>query len=136
MKPKDRISLIVIGFLIWAGATFFYRQLGSYFFEGSTLEYWANVLLTAVCYCAASFGLMKWLRIDTRYWLQAAACIALPGMLSEVPILSFFPELMSNMQPETAGRYGAFLFWSYASLIGIALFISSKVSTSLTPEQR
>jgi hypothetical protein len=74
---------------------------------------------------------MKWQRIDTRYWLQAAVCIALPGMLCEVPILSFFPELMSNMQPETAGRYAGFLFWGYTSLIGMALLISSKSSTSL-----
>ncbi|KAB8321125.1 hypothetical protein SD81_006440 [Tolypothrix campylonemoides VB511288] len=135
MKLKDRISLIVTGFVIWAAGTLVYRMAGSYFFEGSAIEYWTNVIITAILYCAVFFGLMKWRRIEPTNWLQGAVYIALPGMLCEVPILSFFSELMMNMQPETAGRYGAFLFWGYTSLISFALFISSKAGTSHTTDQ-
>ncbi len=101
----------------------------SYFFEGSAIEYWINTVITAILFCAVFFGLMKWLRIERRNWLEGAVYIALPGMLGEIPILSFFSELMINMQPETAGRYSAFLFSGYTCLISFGLLMSSKADT-------
>lgn len=129
MNTKDRISFVLLGFLIWAAGTSVYRMAGSYFFEGSSAEYWLNVLVTGILYVAVSLGLLKWRRIEQKDWLQGAICIALPGMLGEIPILSGFSELMSNMQPETAGRYAAFLFGGYALLIGSACLISTKANS-------
>jgi hypothetical protein len=57
-------------------------------------------------------------------------------MLGEIPILAGFSEFMSNMQPETAGRYAAFLFGGYSTLIGAAWFMSAKASLQATSATR
>lgn len=129
MSTKDRLSFILLGFLVWVAGTLVYRLTGSSFFEGSAAGYWLNVIFTGILYAVVSLGLMKWRKIELKEWLQGAICIALPGMLGEVPILAGFSELMSNMQPETAGRYAAFLFGGYSTLIGAAWFISAKASS-------
>jgi hypothetical protein len=51
-------------------------------------------------------------------WLQGALCLALSGMFGEIPILLNFAKIMGNMQPETAGRYAAYLFGSDALFLG------------------
>lgn len=126
MNTKDRLSLVLVGFGIWAAATLAYRQVGSVFFERSVMEYWLNVASTGGLYTLVFVGLMRWRRIETKDWLQGAICIALPGMLGEIPILAGFAGLMSNMHPETAGRYAAFLFSGYSILLGFAWFMATK----------
>ena len=136
MSTKDRIGFISLGFVIWVAATSVYRMTGSSFFEGSAAGYWLNVIFTGVLYAAVSLGLMKWRKIKQKDWLQGAICIAVPGMLGEIPILAGFSELMSNMQPETAGRYAAFLFGGYSTLLGAAWLISAKASSQSPFETR
>ncbi|AIE73571.1 MULTISPECIES: DUF5367 family protein [unclassified Synechocystis] len=126
MNRKDRLSFVLVGFGIWAAATVAYRQVGSVFFERSIMEYWFNVASTGGLYTLVFVGLMRWRRIKTKEWLQGAICIALPGMLGEIPILAGFSDLMSNMHPETAGRYAAFLFSGYSILLGFAWFMATK----------
>ncbi|MBE9101594.1 DUF5367 domain-containing protein [Vacuolonema iberomarrocanum] len=126
MTTKDRIRFISIGFIIWAAATATYRIMGSVFFESSMAGYWLNVVVTGGLYAAVSLGLMQWQNIERSDWLQGALCLALPGMLSEIPLLAGFSSLMSNMQPETAGRYAAFLFSGYSTLLGAAWLLSTK----------
>lgn len=134
MNVGDRVGFIALGSIIWAAGTSVYRLTGSSFFEASTTGYWLNVGLTGVLYTVASLVVMKWRKIQQKDWLQGAICIALPGMLGEIPILAGFSELMSNMQPETAGRYAAFLFGGYSTLIGTALFMSTKVGSQSISE--
>ena len=124
MNAKARFGLFFVGFAIWATATLVFRVSGSFFFEGSMLGYWLNVVATGALYAALAIGLMKWCGIQQVDWLQGAVCIALPGMLGEIPVLADFSSLMSNMQPETAGRYAAFLFGGYVSLVGSTWWLS------------
>jgi Family of unknown function (DUF5367) len=128
MNTKDRVTFFLIGLAIWAAATSVYRLAGSSFFEGSTAEYWLNWIVSVTLCAVVPFGLLKWRHVEQKYWLQGAICVALPGMLSEIPILFSFSELMSNMQPETAGRYAAYLFGCYSSLIGSGWLMSTKAS--------
>jgi hypothetical protein len=136
MSTKDRVGFIALGLVIWAAGTSVYRLTGSTFFEGSATGYWLNVGFTGILYAAVSLRAMKWRKIQQNDWLQGAICIALPGMLGEVPILASFSELMSNMQPETAGRYAAFLFGGYSILIGTAWLMSAKASSQPVSETR
>lgn len=136
MSTRDKLGFITLGFIIWAAATLVFRMTGSSFFEGSANRYWLNVIFTGILYAVVSLGLMKWGKIQQKDWLQGAICIALPGMLGEIPILVNFSELMSNMQPATAGRYAAFLFGGYSTLIGAAWFISTKASSQVTSTTR
>jgi Family of unknown function (DUF5367) len=128
MNMKDRVGFFLLGFAIWAVATFVYRLSGSYFFESSAAGYWFNVIVGAILCVMVPLGLLKLRRIEQKDWLQGTVCMALPGMLSEIPILAFFSDLMSNMQPETAGRYAAYLFGCYSSLIGSGWLMSKKAS--------
>jgi Family of unknown function (DUF5367) len=128
MNTKDRVSFLLIGFVIWAAATSVYRLAGSFFFESSAAEYWLNMIVSVILCAVVPLGLLKWRGIQQKDWLQGAICMALPGMLSEVPILFGFSELMNNMQPETAGRYAAYLFGCYSSLIGSAWLMSTKAT--------
>lgn len=136
MSTKDKVGFISLGFVIWAVGTSVYRITGSSFFDGSATGYWLNVVFTGILYAVVSLGLLKWRKIEQKNWLQGAICIALPGMLGEIPILAGFSELMSNMQPETAGRYAAFLFAGYSTLIGAAWFMSAKASSQPISETR
>ncbi|PZV08290.1 MAG: hypothetical protein DCF32_05105 [Leptolyngbya sp.] len=135
MTTKDRVSLLLVGFGIWAAATLAYRQVGSIFFEQSVMEYWLNVASTGGLYTLVFVGLMRWRRIEAKDWLQGAICIALPGMLGEIPILAGFAGLMSNMHPATAGRYAAFLFSGYSILLGFAWFRAVRGVGLLTSER-
>jgi hypothetical protein len=136
MSTKSKLGFITLGLIVWAVATSVYRVIGSSFFEGSAAVYWLNVISTGILYAVVSLGLMKWRKIEQKDWLQGAICIALPGMLGEVPILAGFSQLMSNMQPETAGRYAAFLFGGYSILIGTAWLMSTKASSQSISETR
>ncbi len=129
MKMRDRVGFIVLGLVIWAAGTWVYRLTGSSFFEGSATGYWLNVGFTSILCTVLFLGVMKWRKIKQKDWLQGAICIALPGMLGEIPILASFSELMSNMQPETAGRYAALLFGCYSTVIGTAWFMSAKADS-------
>ena len=133
MSTKNKVVFISLGFAIWVAGTSVYRMTGSSFFEVSAAGYWLNVIFTGILYAVVSLGLMKWRKIEQKDWLQGAICIALPGMLGEIPILAGFSEFMSNMQPETAGRYAAFLFGGYSTLIGAAWFMSANaISQSIS----
>jgi hypothetical protein len=125
MTKQDNVSILLVGFGIWAAATLVYRQVGAYCFEGSALIYWLNIFSTAGLCILAFVGLMRWRQIAPQNWLQGVACLALPGMLGEIPILANFAKLMRAMQPETAGRYGAFLFACYSVLIGFAWLMAT-----------
>ncbi|MBE7379977.1 MAG: DUF5367 family protein [Leptolyngbya sp. SIO1E4] len=135
MNLKNRLTLVFIGFVIWAAATMVFRAVGSSLFEHSALAYWGNVTVAGIVYAAASAGLMKGLGIAQKDWLQGAVCIALPGMLGEIPILYGFHELMGNMHPETAGRYAAFLFGGYGALISFAWLMSVNANPPLVSDK-
>lgn len=134
MTTKDKVTFLCIGFVIWAAATSVYRLMGSYFFENSVAAYWLNVLVSVILCAVVPMGLLKWQRVRQQDWLQGAVCMALPGMLCEIPLLFGFSELMSNMQPEVAGRYAAYLFGCYSSLIGAGWILSTKANSESISE--
>ena len=61
-------------------------------------------------------------------WASAALLIALPGMFGEAGLLTNFATFMWRMRPETAGRYGAFLFATYALFLTIAEIVTLRAS--------
>jgi hypothetical protein len=63
-------------------------------------------------------------------WGSAALLLALPGMFGEAALLSRFAAFMPRMRPETAGRYGAFLFATYALFLTIAEIVTVRASSA------
>ncbi|MEM9568755.1 MAG: DUF5367 family protein, partial [Cyanobacteria bacterium P01_E01_bin.34] len=85
MKRADAIGFAILGFAIWIAATLIYRRIGTYLFEGSAIGYWLNVAATGALFAAVPLGLMRWRGVDRSRWLACAVCIAVPGMLGEIP---------------------------------------------------
>ena len=50
--------------------------------------------------------------------------LAIPGMIGETVVLSHLGTFMPRIQEASGGRYGAFLFATYAVVLGIAEFAS------------
>jgi hypothetical protein len=48
--------------------------------------------------------------------------LAIPGMVGEAVVLSNLGTFMPRIQEASGGRYGAFLFATYAVVLGIAEF--------------
>ena len=46
--------------------------------------------------------------------------LAIPGMIGESIVLSHLSTFMPRIQASSGGRYGAFLFATYALVLGIA----------------
>jgi len=45
--------------------------------------------------------------------------LAIPGMIGEAVVLSHLSTFMPRIQEASGGRYGAFLFATYAVVLGI-----------------
>ncbi len=120
MKPYDRFFLLLLGCAFWIGGTVLYRHRGHQVFEASDRGYWINFVITPVVTAAVCILILKWRQVPAAEWGSAALLLALPGMFGEAALLARFAAFMPRMRPETAGRYGAFLFATYALFLTIA----------------
>lgn len=120
MRPYDRWLLLLLGCAFWVGGTVLYRYRGHQVFEASDRGYWINFVITPVVTAAVCILILKWRQIAAADWGSAALLLALPGMFGEALLLARFATFMPRMRPETAGRYGAFLFATYALFLTIA----------------
>jgi hypothetical protein len=120
MKPFDKVFLPLVGVVFWIAGTIWYEFRGVHVFESTAQRYWINFVLTPVFSSGVCVLLLKLRQTPAADWALAALLIALPGMLGEAVLLSRFAEFMPRMRPESAGRYGAFLFATYALFLMIA----------------
>jgi hypothetical protein len=128
MKPFDRLLLPLLGVAFWIGGTILYEFRGHQVFETSDRGYWINFALTPLVTAAVCILILKWRQVPRADWASAALLIALPGMFGEAVLLSRFAAFMPRMRPETAGRYGAFLFATYALFLTIAEIVTVRAS--------
>jgi Family of unknown function (DUF5367) len=124
MKPFDKLLFLLLGAAFWVAGTLLYEFRGHHIFETSNQRYWINFILTPVVTTVACVLILKWRHTPLADWAAAALLIALPGMFGEAVLLSRFATLMPRMRPETAGRYGAFLFATYALFLTVAEIVT------------
>ena len=67
-------------------------------------------------------------RIPAAQWASATLLIAIPGMVGEAVLLSHFSALMPKMHEASAGKYGAFLFSTYALVLTIAEIVTLRAT--------
>jgi hypothetical protein len=132
MKMYDRLIFVLFGAAFWVVGTIWYELRGPRVFESTSQRYWINFVLMPILSAAICMILLRWRHILAADWASAALLIALPGMFGEAALLSRFASLMPRMHPETAGKYGAFLFASYALFLTIAEIVTIRASGSLT----
>lgn len=128
MKPFDKFLFPLLGVAFWLAGTILYEFRGHHVFESTTQRYWINFALTPVLTAAICILILKWRHTPRADWALAALLIALPGMFGEAVLLSRFAEFMPHMRPESAGRYGAFLFVTYALFLTIAEIITLRAN--------
>ena len=124
MKPADKLLFPLFGIAFWIAGTIFYAFRGSRIFEAGSERYWINFVLTPIVTSAICILILRWRHLPAADWGSAALMLALPGMFGEAALLSRFAAFMPRMRPETAGRYGAFLFATYALFLTIAEIVT------------
>ena len=130
MKTHDTLLCALFGLAFWVVGTIWYEARGPRVFETTSQRYWINFVVTPVLTAAICVIILKWRHIPAAEWASAALLIALPGMFGEAVLLSRFATLMPRMRLETAGKYGAFLFASYALFLTIAEIVTIRASSS------
>jgi hypothetical protein len=129
VKPFDKLLFPLIGIVFWVAGTILYEFRGHQIFEGNSQRYWINFLLTPIVTAGICMLILTWRHIPAADWASAALLIALPGMFGETALLSRFAVFMPRMRPDTAGRYGAFLFATYALFLTVAEVVTASASS-------
>jgi hypothetical protein len=124
MNPSDKWLFVALGIEFWIGGTILYEFRGPHVFETSHQRYWINFVLTPLVTTLACVLILHWRHVPRADWAFAALLLALPGMFGEAVLLSRFAAFMPRMRPESAGRYGAFLFATYALFLTIAEIVT------------
>jgi len=130
MKPFDKLLFLLFGVGFWVLGTVWYELRGPRVFESGSQRYWINFVLTPIVTAAVCILILKWRQIPAAHWASAALLIALPGMFGEAALLSNFARFMPRMRPESAGKYGAFLFAAYALFLTISEIVTLLASNS------
>jgi hypothetical protein len=120
VRGREVALLLGIGLAFWVAGTLWYEKRGPHVFETTALRYWINFAVTPMVTSAICILILRWRRILAPEWASAMLLIAIPGMVGEAVLLSNFSALMPGMREASAGRYGAFLFATYALVLGFA----------------
>jgi hypothetical protein len=120
VKTQDGILFLVFGAVFWIAGTIWYGRRGAQVFETTSQRYWVNFVLTPIISTAICVLLLRWRHVPERSWAAATLLIAIPGMIGEAILLGHFAEFMPRMQPVSAGKYGSFLFATYAVVLAVA----------------
>ena len=120
MQPKDVILLLILGLAIWVAGTVYYGARGPAILESSNLRYWIAFTVSPIFSAILCILILRWRHIPAAQWAPAMLLLAIPGMIGEAVVLSHLGTFMPRLQAATGGRYGAFLFVTYAVVLGIA----------------
>jgi hypothetical protein len=124
VRERDVVFFLGFGVVFWLAGTVWYEFRGVEVFETSALRYWINLMVTPLVTAMICILVLRWRQVPAAQWSSAMLLTAIPGMIGEAVLLSHFSALMPRMQPESAGRYGAFLFATYGIVLSIAEVVS------------
>jgi Mn2+/Fe2+ NRAMP family transporter len=133
MRIHDKLLFLLFGAAFWVIGTIWYELRGPQVFESGSQRYWINFVITPIVTAAICIIILRWRHIPAADWASAALLIALPGMFGEAVLLSCFATLMPRMRLETSGKYGAFLFATYALFLTIAEIVTVRAGGSIAP---
>jgi len=120
MKVQDITVLSLLGLLIWVVGTVYYGYSGPAILETTSTRYWTAFALSPVFSAALCVAILWWRHIPAAQWTTAMLLLAIPGMIGEAVVLTHLPTFMPRLHAGSGGRYGAFLFATYAVVLGLA----------------
>jgi hypothetical protein len=124
MKTQDAALLFAAGLLIWILGTIYYAARGAAILETTTARYWTAFVLSPVFSAIMCIAILRWRHIPPAAWASAMLLLAIPGMIGEAVVLSHLATFMPGLQAASGGRYGAFLFATYAVVLGVAELVT------------
>jgi len=120
MKRRETALLLFLGFTIWILGTVYYACLGPRILETTALQYWFSFFVSPVVSAVICVAILRWRRISPPDWASAMLLLAIPGMMGEAVVLSHLATFMPKLHAESGGKYGAYLFATYAIVLGLA----------------
>jgi hypothetical protein len=120
MKGQEVALLLWLGLIIWVLGTIHYAYQGPVILETTSLRYWRAFALSPVISAVLCIAILRWRHIAPANWTSAMLLLAIPGMIGEAAVLSHLSTFMPKLQASSGGRYGAFLFATYALVLGVA----------------
>lgn len=120
MNQKDVVLLLTLGLAIWIAGSIYYGYRGPSVLETTTQRYWIAFAVSPVFSAALCIAILRWRHIPPASWAPAMLLLAIPGMIGEAVVLSHLGTFMPRLHAASGGKYGAFLFATYAVVLGIA----------------
>jgi hypothetical protein len=114
--------LLSLGLAIWTLGTVYFAYTGHHLLETTPAQYWVSFAISPIISAALLILILRWRHVAPSNWAVAMLLLAIPGMIGEAVVLSNLETFMPRIQEASGGRYGAFLFATYAFVLGIAEF--------------
>jgi len=124
MMGSDVILFLALGLSIWVIGTVYYAYHGTRILESTSARYWIAFCVSPVASAVICLAILWWRRIPAPHWASAMLLLAIPGMIGEALVLSHLGVFMPKLQASSGGRYGAFLFATYAVVLGGAELVT------------
>lgn len=128
MKGHDVALLLVLGLIIWIVGTIYYANRGPAILETTSLRYWGAFALSPIVSAVLCVAILRWRHIAPANWTSAMLLLAIPGMIGEALVLSNLSTFMPKLHATSGGRYGAFLFATYALVLGMAEVVALRAT--------
>src|SRR5215813_12764099 len=122
MKIQECMLLLTLGLVIWIIGTIYYAYTGHRVLETTPARYWVSFAISPIISAALCILILRWRHIAPSDWAVAMLLLAIPGMIGEAVVLSNFGIFMPKIHQASGGRYGAYLFVTYAVVLSIAEF--------------
>jgi len=128
MKMQDTILLLALGLVIWVLGTVYFANRGAALFESANLRYWISFAISPIVSAALCIFILRWRHVAPSDWTSAMLLLAIPGMIGEAVVLSNLSTFMPKFHEPSGGRYAAFLFATYALVLGIAEIVTMRAA--------
>ena len=120
--------LLVLGLIIWIVGTIYYADRGPGILETTSLRYWGAFAWSPIVSAVLCVAILRWRHIAPANWTSAMLLLAIPGMIGEALVLSNLSTFMPKLHAASGGRYGAFLFATYALVLGMAEVVTLRAT--------
>lgn len=128
MSRKQGAQLFFLGLAIWVIGTIYYAYAGPRILETTAVRYWVSFFVTPVGSAAICVLILRRRRIPPSNWASAMLLLAIPGMVGEAVVLSHLVTFMPRLHAESGGKYGAYLFATYAVVLGMAELVTLRAN--------
>lgn len=128
MKMQECMVLLSLGLAIWILGTVYFAYAGHHLLETTPAQYWVSFAISPIVTAALLILILNWRHIAPSDWAVAMLLLSIPGMIGEAVVLSNLGTFMPRIQEASGGRYGAFLFATYAVVLGIAEFVTLRAA--------